>query len=85
MGKVHLLPGTTFSDSKTKGDYDPAKHATMTLPEFERWLALEIACYHNTRHRTLETAPRAAWQADLQQYGEPRSVVNPQRRQPPGH
>jgi putative transposase len=79
MGKVHLLPGTTFSNVNTKGDYDPAAHATMTLPEFERWLALEIAHYHDTCHRTLETTPRGAWQAGLESQGAPRAVADPPR------
>ena len=33
MGKVHLLPGTTFSDVRAKGDSDPEKTAAMTLDE----------------------------------------------------
>lgn len=35
MGKVHLLPGTTFSDIRVKGDLDPEKTAAMTLDEVE--------------------------------------------------
>ncbi len=38
MGKVHLLPGTTFSNVHVKGDIDPGKTAAMTLDELERWL-----------------------------------------------
>lgn len=39
MGKVHLLPGTTISDTRLKGDLDPEKCAVMTLKELQRWLA----------------------------------------------
>jgi hypothetical protein len=43
MGAVHLLPGTTFSNVDQKGAYDSEKRALLTLPELERWLALQIA------------------------------------------
>lgn len=79
MGAVHLLPGTTFANVEAKGDYDSAQQATFTLPEFERWLALEIARYHDTLHRGLGTTPKAAWRTGLAQHGEPRVVVDPAR------
>jgi len=63
MGKVHLLPGSTFSDVRAKGDLDPAKSAAMTLDELQRWLVHAIAGeYHNTVHRTIHRPPLAAWQ-----------------------
>lgn len=63
MGKVHLLPGTTFSDVRTKGDLDPEKTAAMTLDEVERWLALAITgVYHHEVHRGIGTTPLAAWE-----------------------
>ncbi len=66
MGRVHLLPGTTTSNVAERGDYDSAKSATMTLAEFEAWLALEIAGrYHRQTHRALGISPLAAWQAAL--------------------
>ncbi|WP_292227412.1 Mu transposase C-terminal domain-containing protein [Mesorhizobium sp.] len=61
MGAVHLLPGTTFSDIDERGSYDSAAHATMTLDELARWLALEITRYHADRHGTLGIPPLAAW------------------------
>lgn len=42
MGRVHLLPGTTFSNVKQRGQYDSQGRATMTLSELKRWAALEI-------------------------------------------
>lgn len=66
MGKVHLLPGTTFSDVRIKGDLDPEKTAAMTLEEVERWLGHAIAgLYHGTMHRALDTTPLAAWERGL--------------------
>lgn len=64
MGAVHLLPGTTFSNSKQRGDYASEKRATLSFPELERWLALEIAgVYHNSPHGGLGgRTPIQAWE-----------------------
>ena len=61
MGAVHLLPGSTFSSIKDRGDYDSVSNSAMTLDELERWLALEITRYHAERHRMLGIPPLAAW------------------------
>jgi putative transposase len=54
MGAVHLLPGTTFSDVKQKGCYPSEARAILTMPELERWLALQIAgVYHLSLHSSL--------------------------------
>lgn len=63
MGKVHLLPGTTFSNVQEKGDWDPDKTASLTLVELEQWLATAIVgVYHQEIHRGLGTTPLAAWE-----------------------
>lgn len=63
MGAVHFLPGSTSSDISSRGNYDPQKHAVMTLDELERWLTLEIVGqYHANIHRTLKIPPTLAWQ-----------------------
>ena len=86
MGKVHLLPGTTFSDVRVKGDLDPEKTAAMTLDELERWLGNAVAgVYHRTVHRSLNTTPVAAWErgivgdATTPGSGEPTAVDDPRR------
>lgn len=86
MGKVHLLPGTTFSDVRVKGDLDPQKAAAMTIDELERWLAHAIAgLYHRTVHRALGMTPLAAWQRGIvgdaitPGRGEPVSVPDERR------
>ncbi|WP_206860582.1 Mu transposase C-terminal domain-containing protein [Lysobacter changpingensis] len=63
MGKVHMLPGTTFSNSRRRGDYDSEAQATLTLTELQQWTAQEIAgVYHNTPHRGLnDRTPREVW------------------------
>ena len=66
MGKVHLLPGTTFSSVREKGDYDPEKTAAMTLEEIERWLGHAIVgVYHRDLHRGIGLPPLAAWERGL--------------------
>lgn len=86
MGKVHLLPGTTFSDIRAKGDLDPQKSAAMTIEELERWLAHAIiGLYHRTLHRALDATPAAAWERGIvgdaisPGCGEPVEVSDPRR------
>jgi putative transposase len=86
MGKVHLLPGTTFSDVRVKGDLDPEKYAAMTVEELERWLAHAIAGdYHRNVHGALNMPPLAAWErgirgdANATGHGEPAAVTDPRR------
>ncbi|WP_254924844.1 DDE-type integrase/transposase/recombinase [Aeromonas sp. A35_P] len=56
--EIHTLPGTTFSNIHTKGDYNSEKHAALTLSEFETWLSIYIAdVYHQKVHSALGTAP----------------------------
>jgi putative transposase len=61
MGAVHLIPGTTFSNVAERGDYPSAKKAVMTLPELERWFALQVHVYHSTIHSALNLTPLTAW------------------------
>ena len=72
MGAVHLLPGTTFSNVQQKGSYDSEAHAALTLPELERWLALQIAgVYHVSVHSQLGKSPQEAWNAGITQRKQP--------------
>lgn len=86
MGKVHLLPGTTFSDPRVKGDLNPEKTAAMTLDELQRWLVHAIAGeYHNGVHSALQIPPLTAWQRGIVGdehtvgRGEPTAVSDPRR------
>lgn len=86
MGKVHLLPGTTFSDVRSKGDLDPEKTAAMTLEEVERWLGHAIVgVYHRELHRGIGLTPLVAWERgwigdDARPgRGEPVAVPDPRR------
>jgi putative transposase len=67
MGKIHLLPGTTFSDVREKGDLNPEKSAAMTLEEVERWLTHAIVgIYQREKHRALDLPPLIAWQRGIE-------------------
>lgn len=60
---AHQLPGTSFARMHQRGDYDPQKHAILTLAEFkhifEKWV---IDIYAEQRHRTLGVSPRHKWE-----------------------
>ena len=49
MGAVHLLPGTTFSNLRERGEYQSSTAARMTLRELERWIGWEIAGHDHQR------------------------------------
>jgi putative transposase len=72
MGAVHLLRGTTFSNAGEKGSYDSEGRAVLTLPELERWLALQIAgVYHLSKHSALGKTPLEAWREGVTQKKQP--------------
>lgn len=86
MGKVHLLPGTTFSDVRAKGDWKPEDTAALTLDEIERWLAHAIVgVYHHDLHRGIGTTPVAAWErgilgdGQISGRGMPTAIDDPRR------
>lgn len=62
MGRIHALPGTTFSNVAERGDYPSQDRAMLTFREFERYLALEVlGPYHNEVHSALGRTPLSAW------------------------
>ena len=80
MGKVHLLPGTTYSGIDEKGDVHPEKTATMTLDEVERWLGHAVAgVYHRDFHRGISTTPLAAWSRGIASRSPPIAVSDARR------
>lgn len=70
MGHVHLLKGTTFSNTKDREDYPSQKKAVMSLPELTLWIVHEInGVYHNQRHRSLGKRPLEYWNSVLSTVG----------------
>jgi putative transposase len=58
MLQLHTLPGTTFSNSHEKGDYDSEKNAALTLANLEKWFGTYITTvYHNNLHSSLGMSP----------------------------
>ena len=58
MQEVHSLPGTTFSNTRDRKDYDSAGKASLTLREFERWLTTFIVnVYHRRVHQGTKQIP----------------------------
>lgn len=62
----HQIQGTSLARLADRGDYDPQKHAVLTMGEFkhlfEKWL-LDI--YAQTLHKGLGTTPWAKWNEGL--------------------
>lgn len=80
---AHQLPGTSLAKMTQRGDYDPEKHAVLTLSEFqhlfEKWL---LDVYAQTIHRGLGTTPWAKWHEGIAKRSPelPYSVKDLQRR-----
>lgn len=71
MGRIHLLKGTTFSNTAKREDYKSERKAVMTLQELEAWTVHEInGRYHNTRHSSLKRTPLEAWKKAWSRNGE---------------
>lgn len=65
--KIHELEGTTFFDVAHRGEYKSEKKACLTLQQFERWLALAIAEYHESFHSEIKDSPKHRYRAAFQQ------------------
>jgi len=66
-GVSHGMAGTTFSNIFEKDDYDPAKHAVVTLSTLRliihKWIA---DYYHQKPHRSLDQqTPAAVWNSSV--------------------
>lgn len=80
---AHQLPGTSFARLHQRGDYDPQKHALLTLAEFkhvfDKWV---LDVYAQEVHRSLGVTPWAKWHQGLTRRppGLPSDVRDLQRR-----
>lgn len=78
-GLLADMKGKTFSSVLLKGDYDPAKHAVMSLATLRRVLQIWIVdVYHQEVHSGLGMTPQEAWNNGIQQvdrYLPPSSVA----------
>ena len=64
---AHTNPGTTFSNIFDKGDYDPLKHAVITLEELRRKIFIWIVdVYHQRPHSSLNwISPANMWLSSI--------------------
>ena len=60
LRKMHEVSGTTFSNTKSKFEYDAEGKAIMTLAEFEKWFTIYLTKkYHVDMHDGINTTPTA--------------------------
>lgn len=64
---LHEQRGTTFSTIVDRGDYDPAKHAVLTLPELQLQLhRYFVDLYPRSRHKGLRNdVPARVWKEKI--------------------
>jgi putative transposase len=82
-GLAQQIPGTSFSRLHLRGDYDPQKHAVLTLAEFvaifEKWV---LDVYAQQVHRSIGVTPWSRWHEGLKRRepGLPADMQDLQRR-----
>jgi putative transposase len=66
---LRKIPGTTFSNIFEKADYDPKKHALITMEELQeiihRWI---IDIYSRSAHRGLKDVPARVWETSIKKF-----------------
>ncbi|NPA40133.1 MAG: transposase family protein, partial [Thermodesulfobacteria bacterium] len=76
--ELHKIPGTTFSNTQQKGEYDPEKHACMTLSELEKYIASWIVkVYHKKTHAGIGMSPLEAFKKAVFGDGERKGIGYP--------
>jgi putative transposase len=66
QGRRAWHTGTSFANIMDKGDYDPAKHAVITLSRLQtivrKWI---VDVYHQQTHRAIQTSPADKWKSSI--------------------
>jgi putative transposase len=69
----HTLPGTTFSNSQKRGDYDSVKQACIYLSDVDRIMNLFVVDIYAQRfHRGIEGVPAQRWDMAMRSGFAPR-------------
>ncbi len=68
MGKLHMLPGTTFSNTKLRKHYNAEGSAMFSASEVLKIVATEIVEYMHTPHGPLGITPQQAFHDGLPQH-----------------
>ncbi|MGO4102042.1 Mu transposase C-terminal domain-containing protein [Pseudomonas sp. TAF7] len=76
---VHFLPGTTFSNTQQRADYNSEKQSSLTFREFCTWFAGQVLIYHGTVHSELGVSPKDAWEKAFEktEIKLPEVAINP--------
>ncbi len=61
MNRVHLLSGSTMSNTVARKRLAKSKRPTQTFSEFCKWFALQVVEYHSTVHSAIKKSPLQAW------------------------
>lgn len=66
-GLIHLLPGTTFSNTKERGDYRSETEAVFGLEQAKhvitKWI---VEVYHQRKHRMTGRTPQDLWDSQIE-------------------
>jgi putative transposase len=66
---LHELPGTTFSNVLDRGEYDPQKHAVISIDACLELVHLWIVdIYHQTVHRGIRDIPHRRWVENIRDW-----------------
>jgi putative transposase len=66
---LHQIPGTTFSSVADKWDYDPKKHALISMQTLEEVLHTWIIdVYHRSIHRGISDVPARRWEEGTKEF-----------------
>jgi putative transposase len=66
---LHELPGTTFSNVLDRDEYDPQKHAVISIDAALELVHLWIVdVYHQTVHRGIRDIPHRRWVEAIQEW-----------------
>lgn len=69
--EIHSLPGTTFSNTQERKDYDAEAEAVLTLTEFEEWLVTYVVnVYHQRNHTGIDMAPLEKYRRGIFGFGD---------------
>lgn len=69
MGRIKVLPGTTYSNVVEKREYQSEKRTLFRLEEFEAWFMLEVLRYHHSVNRNIGMTP-------LQKFAELKPLIS---------
>ncbi len=68
--ELHAIPGTTFANTRDRGEYDSAKQAVITLDALERWLTqFFVGIYHQRVHSGIGCPPEEQWRRGIMGHG----------------